>query len=82
LASIAASCAAAGVHVLVEKPGANRLEPLEQRRRGRLRPHRRRGTTIASIPGLLAKELPEGRRSSSAPAWARRAHRLRARGRA
>jgi predicted dehydrogenase len=32
LASIAATCAASGVHVLVEKPGANGLEPLERLR--------------------------------------------------
>jgi predicted dehydrogenase len=32
LASIAATCAASGVHVLIEKPGADRLEPLENLR--------------------------------------------------
>lgn len=64
LASIAEACAASGVHVLVEKPGANRLEPLERLRdvAAAKQVEVRVGYNHRFHPGpLLARELLAGR---------------------
>jgi predicted dehydrogenase len=64
LATIAATCAAAGVQVLVEKPGANRLDALERLREvaATNRVGVRVGYNHRFHPGpLLARELLAGR---------------------